>query len=146
MAINPSWNDFLFSFPLSGITTATAFLSGARAQHFFNGGYSLPDNSLGDPRDASGNIVTTTDANGNLVGVVFNGRPGQAAYSYTDPSGNTVNVAAVGDPTRMYMAVRVPVTQAQLTAILTRLGRNLALYGIAVTDPTLSAQLLGVWS
>jgi hypothetical protein len=27
MAINPAWNDFLFSFPLSGITTATALQS-----------------------------------------------------------------------------------------------------------------------
>lgn len=151
MSINPSWNDFLFSFPLSGITTATNFLSGARARHFFDGGFSLPDNSLGDPRDANGKTVgdvgtlISTDAFGNLTNVVFRGRPGIPAFSYTDPNGDTVNVAAVGDITKMYMAVRAPVTQAQLTAVLASLGHNLAFYGITATDPALSAQILGVW-
>ena len=145
MAISVSWYEYAYNFPVSGITTFTTFLTGARAAHFLDGGYHLPDNMLGDPRDATGAVVTATDANGALVGVVFRGRTGIPAMSYTDPNGNTVNVARVGDPTLMYLNIRAPYSPAQLAAILTGLHKTLAQYGVTATDPALSAQILGTW-
>jgi hypothetical protein len=145
--MNVAWSDLQVNFSLTSISKFVTFVSSARVAHYFDGGANLPDNMLGDPRDASGNIVTATDpTTGALVGVVFKGRPGQAAFSYTDLGGNVVNVAAVGDPTRMYIDVRAPVSSAALTAVLAQAGKTLASYDVVVSDPVVSAQILGTWA
>jgi hypothetical protein len=143
-----TWYDYRLMFPVAGLAQALTFLAAVRTAGFMGGTGALPDNMLGDPRDASGNIVTATDPlTGALIGHVFTGRPGIAAFSYTDPiSGAVVNVPAAGDPTMIYVAIRSPVSPAQSAALQASLGLNPATYGIMPSDPTVSGAVLGVWA
>jgi hypothetical protein len=142
-----TWYDYRLMFPVAGLAQALTFLAAVRTAGFMGGTGALPDNMLGDPRDASGNIVTARDDTGALVGHAFTGRPGGAAFSYTDPTtGVTVNVPAAGDPTMMYVAIRSPVSPAQSAALQASLGLNPATYGITPSDPTVSGAVLGVWA
>jgi hypothetical protein len=125
--------DFRMSFP---VTSLGAGISGLRALREAEGGNT--QNALGDPRDASGNIVHP-DPNapiGTPPPEVWHGRPGSAATSYTDLNGNVVQVPAKGDPALYYVHIR-----SSHEAKAFRPG----LYGMKDSDPTASAAVLGIW-
>jgi hypothetical protein len=107
----------------------------------------LPDNMLGDKRTSDGSLYVPPDDPNAPDTHAFCGRPGRAAFSYTDPiSGLVVNVPAAGDPTIMYVQVRSPVSQAQSAALQAQLGISPATYGITPADPAVCAAVLGVWA
>ena len=125
--------DFRLSFP---VTTLGTGISGLRALREAEGGN--VQNALGDPRDASGNIVYP-DPNapiGTPPPEVWYGRPGSAATSYTDLNGNVVQVPAKGDPALYYVHIR-----SGLEAKAFRPGQ----YGMKDSDPKASAAVLGIW-
>jgi len=125
--------DFRLSFP---VTTLGTCISGLRALREAEGGNA--QNALGDPRDASGNIVyPDPDAPiGTPPPDVWYGRPGSAATSYTDLNGNVVQVPATGDPALYYVHIR-----SGLEAKAFRPGQ----YGMKDSDPKASAAVLGIW-
>jgi hypothetical protein len=141
------WYDYYLQFPISGITLALQFLAQVRAAGFMGGSGHLPDNMLGDKRSMDGSLYVqdpTPDAPDTHA---FCGRPGIAAYSYTDPdTGLEVDVPAAGDPTIMYVQVRSPVSQAQSAALQTSLGISPATFGITPANPAVCALVLGVWA
>ena len=95
--------DYRLSFP---VTTLGTGISGLRALREAEGGNA--QNALGDPRDASGNIVYP-DPNapiGTPPPDVWYGRPGSPASTFTDLSGNVVQVPARGDPSLYYVHIR----------------------------------------
>jgi hypothetical protein len=125
--------DFRLSFPVASLVTG---IQGLRALREAEGGNA--QNALGDPRDASGNIVYP-DPNapiGTPPPDVWYGRPGSAATSYTDLNGNTVQVPAKGDPALYYCHNRTG-----LEARAFRPGQ----YGMKDSDPKASAAVLGIW-
>lgn len=93
----------------------------------------IPQNMLGDPRDATGAYTTDPEK------IAWIGRKGTAASSYTDENGQTVNVPAVGDPTLFYVAIRSDVPPDKI-------GVDPADFGLEVCDPAESAAVLGVWA
>ena len=125
--------DFRMTFPVTSLGTG---ISGLRALREAEGGNA--QNALGDPRDASGNIVYP-DPNapiGTPPPDVWYGRPGSPATSYTDQNGNTVQVPAKGDPALYYVHIR-----SSLEAKAFRPGQ----YGMKDSDPKASAAVLGIW-
>jgi hypothetical protein len=125
--------DFRMSFPVTSLGTG---ISGLRALREAEGGNT--QNALGDPRDATGNIVYP-DPNapiGTPPPDVWYGRPGSAATSYTDLNGNVVQVPARGDPALYYVHIR-----SGLEAKAFRPGAH----GMKDADPKASAAVLGIW-
>lgn len=95
----------------------------------------LPQNMLGDPRDAAGNVVPSGSPD-----TAFSGRRGSPASSYVDEiSGQTVQVFARGDPGFWYIGIRSSVPPSEITF-------DPATYGLVATDPDESAAVLGVWA
>jgi hypothetical protein len=141
------WADYYMCFPVSGITLALQFLAQVRAAGFMGGSGNLPDNMLGDRRNSDGSLyVPPTDPLAPDTHA-FTGRPGIAAFSYTDPdTGLVVNVPAAGDPAVMYVQVRSPVSHAQSAALQATLGITPAAFGITPADPAVCALVLGVWA
>jgi hypothetical protein len=124
--------DYMLTFP---VTALAAGISGLRALREAEGGNA--QNALGDPRDASGNIVCP-DPNapiGTPPPDVWYGRPGSAATSYTDLNGNVVQVPARGDPTLYYVHVR---SDQDIAFDPTQ-------HGMKDADAVASAQVLGIW-
>lgn len=147
MSGSVAWYDYYMQFPVSGLTFALQFLAAVRGAGFMGGAGNLPDNMLGDKRAADGSLyVPPADPNAADTHA-FCGRPGIAAFSYTDPdTQQVVNVPAAGDPATMYVQIRSPVSHAQSTAIQATLGITPAAYGITPADPAVCAQVLGVWA
>jgi hypothetical protein len=130
--------DYRWNFPTSGLALALDGLAALRA------GLGLSDdamlqNALGDHRNAAGEPATVTvDGMRSTSDAVWTGRPGSAATSYSDAlSGKTIDIPAKGDPGRYYMHIR-PAREAP--------GFDPAAYGMADTDPTESADVLGIWA
>jgi len=124
--------DFRLSFPVTSLGTG---ISGLRALREAEGGNA--QNALGDPRDATGNIVYP-DPNapiGTPPPDVWYGRPGSAATSYTDLNGNVVQVPAKGDPLLYYAHVRS--TQDVVF--------DPGAHGLDNADAVACAQVLGIW-
>jgi hypothetical protein len=97
---------------------------------------------LGDLRDADGNVVVPQPRDIGEppdTSVVWIGRSGIAAYTYTDPNDRVVEVPARGDPARYYMHIRTETDHTTVTTDLTQ-------YGMTATDPDESAAVLGVWA
>jgi hypothetical protein len=123
--------DYLFKFPLASLTTALEALTALRSANIIVDG-DIPTNMLGDPRDASGNVVTS--------GPAFVGRLGIAATSYIDPSTQqSVAVSARGDPDYWYVAIRSDVDPSSIPF-------DPSSYGLQTCDPTENAAVLGVWA
>jgi len=140
------WYDYHIQFPIAGISRALVLLGIMRSLGFMGGLDHLPDNMLGDKRNADGSIyVPSTDPNAPDTHV-FCGRPGQAAFSYTDPIMGEVDVPAIGDPTMMYISVRSPVSPERVLEVQTENNINPADYGLSYADPAVVEALLGVWS
>jgi hypothetical protein len=136
------YSDYLWNFRKIGLARALKGLDALRAQLSLDTNAMLGD-MLGDPRDANGNVVVSPPP---AVGeppdtsVVWVGRAGIAAYSYTNPATDElVEVPAKGDPSRYYMHIR-SLTGAEAV------GFNPADYGLTPTDPFESAQVLGLWA
>jgi hypothetical protein len=124
--------DFRLTFPVASLVTG---IQGLRALREAEGG--TAQNALGDPRDASGNIVYP-DPNAPIGAPppdVWYGRPGSPATSYTDLNGNTVQVPAKGDPTLYYCHIRS--TQD--------IAFDPTQHGMRDADAVASAQVLGIW-
>ena len=124
--------DYRLTFPVTSLGTG---ISGLRALREAEGGNA--QNALGDPRDASGNIVYP-DPNapiGTPPPDVWYGRPGSAATSYTDLNGNVVQVPARGDPALYYVHIR----SAQDIAF------EPDQHGMKDSDLVDSADVLGIW-
>jgi hypothetical protein len=95
----------------------------------------LPENMLGDARDATGNVVDRGDPE-----AAFAGRKGRAAFTYTDDmTQQSVTVPACGDPDSWYIHIRATVSPSDLTFDPTT-------YGLVPSDPDESAAVLGVWA
>jgi len=128
--------DFRLSFPVTSLGTGISGLKALRAE--LQSENANAQNALGDPRDASGNIVYP-DPNapiGTPPPDVWYGRPGSAATSYTDLNGNVVQVPAKGDPTLYYCHIR-----SEKAARTFRPGAH----GMKDADPKASAAVLGIW-
>lgn len=124
-----TYTDYRYKFPISGLSQALQAMAQLRTAGLLGKG-DLPQNMLGDLRDTSGNVSTSTPA--------WAGRPGRAAYSYTDPvTKQTVNVPASGDPGYYYIHIRSDVSSLPFDS---------STYGLVVSDPTESAAVLGVWA
>jgi len=125
--------DHRWNFPTSGLALALDGLAALRA------GLGLSENALGDQRNAAGALATVTvDGMRSTSDAVWTGRPGSAATSYSDElSGKTVEIPAKGSPDRYYMHIR---TDSEAP------GFDPAAYGLADTDLTESADVLGIWA
>jgi hypothetical protein len=125
--------DFRMSFPVTSLGTG---ISGLRALREAEGGNT--QNALGDPRDASGNIVYPDPNAGpdTPPPEVWYGRPGSAATSYTDLDGNVVQVPAKGDPALYYVHIRSAMPAGEFDPIQ---------HGMRDADPKASADVLGIW-
>ena len=127
-------NDYRLTFPVTALANGLEGYAVLREEL-------APDNAqnaLGDPRDASGNIVyPDPDAPiGTPPPDVWYGRPGSAATSYTDLNGAVVQVPAKGDPALYYVHIR-----SSHEAKAFRPGQ----YGMKDSDPKASAAVLGIW-
>lgn len=95
----------------------------------------LPENMLGDPRNANGDIVDRGDP-----AAAFAGRKGTAAFGFTDPdTQRSVTVPARGDPAYWYIHIRSEIPSSAL-------GFNPATYGLVPSDAGESAAVLGMWA
>ena len=127
-------NDYRLTFPVTALANGLEGYAVLREEL-------APDhaqNALGDPRDASGNIVVP-DPNapiGTPSTVVWHGRPGSAATSYTDLNGNTVQVPAKGDPTLYYVHIRSAMPAGEFDPTQ---------HGMKDADPKAGAAVLGIW-
>lgn len=130
--------DYLWNFPKTGLALALDGLKALRTDLGLTDDV-MPLNALGDPRDTAGAIVTPVSGPAKPAGVsvAWIGRPGIPATSYVDMSGKTVNVPAKGNPDRYYMSIRSDKTAT---------GFDPAAYGLSVTPPAESADVLGVWA
>ena len=132
-------NDYLWNFPTTGLALALQGLDALRAELSLPPN-AMPGNALGDPRDAEGNVVVVPLSDEQREdSVVWVGRPGMAAYTYTDPNNVVVEVPAKGDPGRYYMHIR---TADDLGAV----AFDPSQYGMVVTGRAESAAVLGVWA
>lgn len=124
--------DYRLRFPvarLPDVITAIASLR-AEARRIIR---DLPDNMLGDPRDAQGNTVSDGSE-------VWRGCRGRPATSYTDPdTGIVTNVPAIGNVNNCYVHIRIHVPPA-------RIPFDPADYGLVVVPQAVSEALLGVWA
>jgi hypothetical protein len=130
-------NDYRLTFPVTALANGVRGITALRAE-LQSDTNATPVSALGDPRDASGNIVVP-DPNapiGTPPPEVWYGRPGSAATSYTDPNGNVVQVPAKGDPALYYVHIR-----SSLEAKAFRPGQ----YGMKDADPKAGAAVLGIW-
>jgi hypothetical protein len=133
--------DYRLNFPTTGLALALEGFDVLRAELGIETN-TLLGHMLGDPRDADGNVVVPQPRDiGDPpdTSVVWVGRPGMAAYSYTDPNDQVVEVPARGDPARYYMHIRSETDRTTVSTDLTQ-------YGMAATDPAESAAVLGVWA
>jgi hypothetical protein len=130
--------DYLWNFPRTSLSKALTGLTALRVELDLPPG-TLPGNALGDPRDATGAMVTQAQRAAKPASnpVIWIGRPGSAATSFTDPAGKTVTVPAKGDPTKFYMHIRTDKTVQKFDPTQ---------YGLAPTDPAESTAVLGVWA
>jgi len=130
--------DHRWNFPTSGLALALDGLAALRAELGLSEDAML-HNALGEQRNAAGDVATIT-VDGVLAtsDAVWTGRPGSAAISYSDElSGKTIDIPAKGSPDRYYMHIR---------AVLEAPGFDPAAYGLVDTDPTESAEVLGIWA
>ena len=130
--------DYMLTFPTTALASGVAGIAALRAE-LQSDTNATPINALGDPRDASGNIVYP-DPNapiGTPPPDVWYGRPGSAATSFTDPGGNVVQVPAKGDPALYYVHIR-----SGHEAKAFKPGAH----GMKDADPTASAAVLGIWA
>jgi hypothetical protein len=134
--------DYPLNFPTTGLALALEGFDALRAELGVETN-TLLGHMLGDPRDAEGNIAMSPTGGGpgpQESNVVWVGRPGMAAYTYTDPiTDQVIEVPARGDPDRYYMHIRTETDRTTVTTDLTQ-------YGMVSTDPAESAAVLGVWS
>ena len=126
-----AYTDYRFKFPTANLAEALGALTALRQAGILSS-EAIPSNMLGEPRDASGAVVSTNAA--------WVGRPGIPASSFTDPfTKETVDVPARGDPSYYYIHIRANVPDAELPF-------DPAVYGLIPTDSTESAIVLGVWA
>jgi hypothetical protein len=128
-------NDYRLTFPVTALVSGMDGIATLRAE--LQSDTANRVDALGDPRDASGNIVypdPNADPNTPPPDVWY-GRPGSAATSYTDLNGNTVQVPAKGDPTLYYCHIR----SAQDIAF------EPTQHDMRDADPKASADVLGIW-
>jgi hypothetical protein len=133
--------DYRLNFPTTGLALALEGFDALRAELGIETN-TLLGHMLGDPRGADGNIVVPPVRSIDDppdTSVVWVGRPGMAAYTYTDPNDEVVEVPAKGDPSRYYMHIR---TMDDHGAV----AFDPAQYGLLPTDPVESAAVLGVWA
>jgi hypothetical protein len=133
--------DYRLNFPTTGLALALEGFDALRAELGIETN-ALLGHMLGDPRDANGNIAIPQPRDIDDppdTSVVWVGRPGMAAYTYTDPNDEVVEVPAKGDPSRYYMHIRTA-DDHSATAF------DPSAYGMAPTDPAESAAVLGVWA
>ncbi len=130
--------DHRWNFPTSGLALALDGLAALRAELGLSEDAML-QNALGDHRNAAGEPATVTvDGMRSTSDAVWTGRPGSAATSYSDElSGKTIDIPAKGSPDRYYMHIR---TDREAP------GFDPAAYGLVDTDPTESADVLGIWA
>ena len=128
--------DYRLTFPVTALVAGVDGIATLRAE--LQSDTANRVDALGDPRDASGNIVYP-DPNAPIGAPppeVWYGRPGSAATSYTDLNGNVVQVPAKGDPALYYVHIR-----SSHEAKAFRPGQ----YGMKDSDPKASAAVLGIW-
>jgi hypothetical protein len=132
--------DYLWTFPRTGLDKALTGLTALRIELGLPSG-TLPGNALGDPRDASGAVVTPLPADDLAKPApdptAWIGRPGSAASSYEDMDGKTIDVPARGDPSKYYMHIRTGQDVEKFDP---------SQYGLMPSDPAESAAVLGVWA
>jgi len=127
-------NDYRLTFPVTALANGLEGYAVLREEL-------APDNAqnaLGDPRDASGNIVYP-DPNapiGTPPPDVWYGRPGSPATTFTDPDGNVVQVPARGDPSLYYVHIRSELPAGEFDP---------ARHDMRDADPKASADVLGIW-
>lgn len=125
-----TYMDYRFKFPITGLAKALEAMAELRTAGLLGKG-NLPQNMLGDLRDTSGNAVSANAA--------WAGRPGRAAYTYTDTYTNKqISVPAAGDPGYYYIHIRAEGVSS--------LPFDPSAYGLVASDPTESAAVLGVWA
>ncbi len=128
-------NDYRFTFSTTALADGVAGVFALRNELAEN---NIPHSALGDPRDASGNIViwdTNLDPSVQQPDVWY-GRPGIPATSYTDLNNNVVNVPSKGDPSLYYVHIR----SAQAATKF-----RLEQYELKESNLVDSAAVLGIW-
>ena len=128
--------DYRLTFPVTALVAGMDGIATLRAE--LQSDTANRVDALGDPRDASGNIVYP-DPNAPIGAPppdVWYGRPGSAATSYTDLDGNTVDVPARGDPSLYYVHIRSAMPAGEFDPTQ---------HGMKDADAVASAQVLGIW-
>jgi len=128
--------DYRLTFPVTALVAGVDGIATLRAE--LQSDTANRVDALGDPRDASGNIVYP-DPNapiGTPPPDVWYGRPGSAATSYTDLNGVVVQVPARGDPSLYYVHIRSANAAPAFDP---------ASHDMTNADAIASAQVLGIW-
>jgi len=128
--------DYRLTFPVTSLVAGVDGIATLRAE--LQSDTANRVDALGDPRDASGNIVYP-DPNapiGTPPPDVWYGRPGSPATSYTDLNGNVVQVPAKGDPALSYLHLRPALPAGEFDP---------AQHGMKDADAVDSAAVLGIW-
>jgi hypothetical protein len=128
--------DYRLTFPVTALVAGVDGIATLRAE--LQSDTTNRVDALGDPRDASGNIVYP-DPNapiGTPPPDVWYGRPGSAATSYTDLNGDIVQVPAKGDPTLYYVHIRSALPAGEFDPTQ---------HDMKDADPKASADVLGIW-
>jgi hypothetical protein len=134
-----TYSDYRLNFSVADLALALEGFDALRGELGIETN-TLLGHMLGDLRDADGNVVNPVDDDPQSTRVVWVGRPGMAAYTYTDPiTDQIIEVPAKGDPARYYMHIRTETDRTTVTTDLTQ-------YGMVATDPAESAAVLGVWA
>jgi hypothetical protein len=140
--MSATYFDYQLNFPVAGLALALEGFDALRAELGIETN-TLLGHMLGDPRDAEGSVIVAQPREIDDppdTSVVWVGRPGMAAYTYTDPiTDQVVEVPARGDPARYYMHIRSASDHSTLVF-------DPSQYGMMPTDPAESAAVLGVWS
>jgi len=128
--------DYRLTFPVTALVAGVAGIATLRAE--LQSDTANRVDALGDPRDASGNIVYP-DPNapiGTPPPEVWYGRPGSAATSYTDLNGDIIQVPAKGDPTLYYVHIRSALPAGEFDPTQ---------HDMKDADLVDSADVLGIW-
>lgn len=131
-------NDYRYTFPVTALERGLLGIAALVAELKAESSNSA-NNALGDPRDADGNIVVFEPSDEfppPPSPVVWYGRPGSRASSYTDLNGDLVLIPARGDPTLYYIHIRSEQEAG---------GFQPTQHAMTSTDLVDSAAVLGIW-
>jgi hypothetical protein len=129
-----TYNDFIFKFPISGLSSALQAMQELRIIGLLGAG-ALPDNMLGDYRDDTGSVCDPQTGS-----PTWKGKQGTAAVTSTDHlSGAQIIEPAHGDPAYYYVYIRSDILPSEITF-------DPSAYGLVAISADEVKPVLGEWA